>query len=180
MDINQTVGRVLVLWNTCCLQKCISHPRMPPLQMLCTLFLKPHSAATSCSSSASQADYIYWITWKEIIGDRGYLLKKRWETRYIKIMRLKSGRQVMQKWENREASMIISPFSTGLGILSLSLRCPLYVPTLCEYLTICSIFYIQANAVILILWMRICTMMLRSRRSVWLRTNVSPNFRTLT
>lgn len=39
-----------------------------------------------------------------------------------------------------EACMIMFHFSPGLGILYLSLRCPLYVPTLCECLTICSIF----------------------------------------
>jgi len=65
----------------------------------------------------------------------------------------------------KKACVTICQSSPGLSVLSLSLRCPLHDPTLCAYLTICNVF-IQVNAVILILWMRICTVMLRSPRSV--------------
>lgn len=43
---------------------------------------------------------------------------KMWKTSYAKV-------------GGKEACMIISLFSADLGILSLSLRCSLYVPTLC-------------------------------------------------
>lgn len=44
---------------------------------------------------------------------------KIWKTSYAKV-------------EEEVACMIIPQFPPGVGILFLSLRCPLYIPTLCE------------------------------------------------
>lgn len=63
-DVNQTAGRVAVLWKSQPSWDAASSDALDSLP-------EAHSEAMSCSSSASQAEYIVLITWKEPTGVRG-------------------------------------------------------------------------------------------------------------